>query len=70
MTKECKDFLNTIKERINSGEIKLTKPLSDFDIAMQFVVGKIGETKGYPCNITYDEIYEGLNKHCPELLLK
>lgn len=36
------------------------KPLTDYDLAVQWAVGRIGEKKGYPCYVTAEEIWQEL----------
>ncbi len=68
MTQEFFEFLSNVRNGIDNGEIKLSKPLTDLDIAVQFAVGKIGEQRGYPLNITAEEIASKVLEFAPELL--
>ena len=68
MREDFKNFISDIRLGVAIGEIKITKELSDFDLAVTFAVGKIGERKGYPCNVTLDEIENEINNFAPELL--
>ena len=52
------EFKNIIRKGETDGEIKTSKPLTDYDLAVQWAIGKIGERKGYPCDITLNEIWE------------
>jgi len=54
------EFKHIIREGEATGEIKTTKPLTDFDLMIQWAVGQIGDRKGYPCDITEDEIWQEL----------
>ena len=62
------EFRYIIRQGIKNGEIKLSQELSDFDLAVQYAIGLIGERKGYPCKITDVEIWAEINKFAPELL--
>jgi hypothetical protein len=62
------EFRYVIRQGIRNGEIKVSKELSDFDLAVQYAAGKIGERKGYPMKTTAAEIWEEINKFAPELL--
>lgn len=53
-------FKNIIRNGEAKGEIKISEPLTDFDLAVQWAIGNIGERKGYPCDITADEIWQEL----------
>lgn len=52
------EFKNIIRKGEANGEIKTSKTLTDYDLAVQWAMGKIGERKGYPCDITLNEIWE------------
>lgn len=68
MTEEFKQFLATIREGERKGHIKTSKPLTDFDIAVQFAIGKLGDEQGYPLSATPGEIQEAIIKHCGNVL--
>ena len=53
-----KKFKDTIRRGEAIGEIRTSKPLTDFDLAVQWAVGRIGKRKGYPCDITTAEIWQ------------
>ena len=53
-------FKNIIRNCEAKGEIKTSKPLTDFDLEVQWAIGRIGDRKGYPCEITIDEIWQEL----------
>ena len=55
---EFEKFKQTIREAEANGEIKTTVPLTDYDLAVQWAVSKVGDRKGYPCTITPDEIWQ------------
>ena len=54
------DFKATIREGERKGEITSSKPITDYDLAVQWAIGCLGEEKGYPLEITAEEIYERL----------
>lgn len=54
------EFKDTIRKGEANGEIKTSKPLTDYDLAVQWAVGRIAEKKGYPCYITAAEIWQEL----------
>lgn len=64
MTVEFKDFLSTIRLAEKTGKIKTSEPLSDFDLAVTFAIGKIGEIRGYPFEATEAEIHAALLLFC------
>ncbi len=49
-------FKKTIRDAEISGAIRLSKEITDFDIAVQWAVARIGEERGYPCCVTISEI--------------
>lgn len=50
------EFKAITKEGLDSGTLKVSKPLSDLDMAVQFACGLIGEERGYPCEIMENEV--------------
>jgi len=50
------DFKAVTKANLDSGALKVSKPMSDLDMAVQFAIGLIGDECGYPFNVTDDEI--------------
>ena len=66
MKKELEEFIKTIREAEASGAIRCTKPLTDYDLAIQYVLGKIAERKGTPCECTVLEIWKELRVIAPE----
>lgn len=68
MNKEFKEFARNSRESIEKGEIRVSKELSDYDLAVQYAIGLIGEKHGYPYNVTIDEIETEIRKFAPELL--
>lgn len=61
-------FMNNIKKDIAKGTIKLSEPITDYDLAVQYAIGQIGERKKYPFDVTLEEIFEEMTKFAPELL--
>ena len=51
------EFRNIVRNGEAEGKIITSEPLSDFDLAVQWAMGRIGERKGYSCDITPDEIW-------------
>lgn len=68
MREDFVEFRYIIRQGIKNGEIKLSQELSDFDLAVQYAIGQIGERKGYPNATTAEEIWAEINKFAPELL--
>lgn len=68
MKEDFKQFLTTVKNGIDSGEIKTSKKLSDLDIAVQYAIGELGKEHGYPLEITQDLLAEKIQQFAPELL--
>ena len=54
------EFKDIIRKAEANGEIQTSKPLTDLDLAVQWAMGQIGERKGYPCDITIDEMWQEL----------
>lgn len=65
---EFKEFCERLKDGMESGVIKTDKPLTEFEIAVQVAVCSIGVRKGYPCEITLEEIFNEIEQFAPELL--
>ena len=59
---ELEEFIKTVRRGFDEEKIKTTKELTDYDLMVLFAMGKIGERKGYPCDITPEEIYEECRK--------
>lgn len=68
MRKDFIEFMNICKEGIAKGELQISKPLTDFDYAVQYAIGQIGDRKGYPLNTTTEEIAIEIGNFAPELL--
>ena len=64
------EFVTIIRDSEQKGIIKTTVPMTDFDLAVQYAIGLIGEKRGYPCDITIDEIHEEMLKFAPDLILR
>ena len=64
---EFKEFCETIKSGMESGVIKTDRPLTEFEMAVQVAVGLIAGRKGYPCEITLEEIFSEIEQFAPEL---
>lgn len=56
------EFKKIIRQGEEKGEIKTSQPLTDLDLEIQWAIGQIGDKRGYPCNITIDEIYEEIQR--------
>ena len=68
MTREFENFIKISRYGMAAGEIRASKKLSDFDLAVLFAVGKIGEQEGYPFTATPEQIYEQIKSFAPELI--
>lgn len=64
LTKEFLKFMEIIREGEALGEIKSSKPITDFDLAVQFAIGKSFE-KGIRIMTTAD-IYRAMIEYCGE----
>ena len=62
------EFSDFIKEEIKKGTLKTSEELTDFDIAVTYAIGEIGQKKGYPCDITPEEIWKEIYRFSPETL--
>ena len=62
------EFVRIVRNGIATGEVKVSKELSDFDLAVNFAVGRIGEKRGYPCEMTIEEIGTEISEFAPELM--
>lgn len=60
MTMAFDEFKKIIRDAEAKSDIKTSKLLTDEDLAIQWAISNIGERKGYPCEITPDEIWEEL----------
>ena len=67
MTSEFKQFVSTVRTGIANGNISTSKMLSDFDLAVTFAIGKIGEQRGYPLTVTAEDINNKIMEFAPEL---
>lgn len=56
----CDDFINFVRKAIQTGIVKVSVPLSDFDIAVMWAVDRIGEKKNFPCDVSTLEIWNEL----------
>ena len=54
------EFRTIIREGERKGDIKTSIPMTDYDLAVQYAIGQIGEERGYPCEITFEEIWQRL----------
>lgn len=70
MTEDFMQFLANIRYGISNGTIKVSKELTDFDLAVQYAIAEIGKRKGYPCNVTLEEIFYEVDKFANELLVE
>jgi len=52
------EFKNTVRDGIENGSINFERPATDFDLAVIYAVGLIGDERGYPYETSIDEIYE------------
>lgn len=62
-----KVFLQTIRQGIADGDIKTSKELTDFDLAVYFAITQIGKRRGYQIPITVEEIFWEIEEFAPEL---
>ena len=63
------EFKEEIRAGELSGEIETPEPITDYDLAVLWAVGTVGDKKGYPCEITPREIWDELFEICePELI--
>ena len=57
------EFRKIIKQGFSSGEIKTSEPMTELDLAVQYVIGVLGELRGYPLEITPEEIGHAINAY-------
>lgn len=62
-----KVFLQTIRQAIADGDIKISKELTDYDLAVQFAITQIGKRRGYEIPMTLEEIFWEIEEFAPEL---
>lgn len=62
------EFLLFVRAEEQKGTIKFSKNLTDYDIAVYYATSLIGNEKGYPCEITVEEIADKIREFAPELL--
>jgi len=54
-------FRKNVREAEADGIFTTSKPMTDYDLAVQWAVSKVAEKKGgYPCEVTAEEIYAEL----------
>ena len=61
------EFVKIVRDGEAKGEIETPIELSDDDLAVRYAIGIIGERKGYPCEITIEEIDAEIEQFAPEL---
>jgi len=49
-------FKRIIRDAEKSDVIGFSKEITDFDLAVQWAIARIGEERGYPCHATISEI--------------
>ena len=55
------EFRRNVRDAEAEGIFKTSVPLTDYDLAVQWAISKVGEKKGgYPCEMTAEEIYAEL----------
>lgn len=64
LTKEFLEFMRIIRDGEALGEIKSSKPITDFDLAVQFAIGKLFE-KGIR-EMTTEDIWKSMIENCGE----
>ena len=62
-----KAFLKTIRQAIADGDIKISKELTDYDLAVQYAIAQIGKRRGYQIPMTAEEIFWEIEEFAPEL---
>lgn len=68
MRKDFVNFIKRIRKAAENGELETSIKLSDFDLAVQYAIGIIGIKKGYPCEVSLEEIEKEIGGFAPELL--
>lgn len=46
-----------ILQGLQTGQIKLSKDITEFDIKIQYAISSLAEERGTPCDLTNGEIY-------------
>ena len=59
-------FRKNVIDALNSGIFRVSKPMTELDIAVQYVVGVMGEKNGYPCDTTKEELCQMVVDLCGE----
>lgn len=60
-----KEFCDIFRDGIASGEIKSSAEITDFDLAVQYAIGReMIERGGGELQTTVEEIYDLIGKHC------
>ena len=62
------EFKQCIREAFGNGTITCPIELTDFDLAVQYALYRIGERTDYRQLTTVEEIYEEIRAFAPELL--
>ena len=62
MNYEARAYLETVREMERKGVIKTSEPLSDFDIMVEYAIGKIYNNG--KDTFTTEDIYHAIVKYC------
>lgn len=55
------DFRENVKQGFADGSIKTSRHLTELDLAIQYAIGYLGEQRGYPLDVTGEEIAATIN---------
>lgn len=67
-----KDFCLNIHELVEKGvisskELNLSEEITDYTLAVMYATALIGQAKGYPCDVTPEDIWHSIMSFAPEL---
>lgn len=68
MTEELKEFIKIIRDAETAGLLSTSKPMTDYDLAIQYVLGQFTDERGTPCEVTINEVAERLATVAPEFI--
>ena len=63
-----KVFLQNVRQAIANGDMRISKELTDYDLAVQFAITQIGKRRGYLVPVTAEEIFYEIEDFAPELI--
>ena len=66
MNSDLKRFISNFRDLEKKNVIRTSGPLSDYDLAVSYVVNNLAMVKGIPCVVTPEEVWAHLSVLAPE----